>query len=185
VLVRRTDRTFQGIVTVADLSLQFRSLSEPFLLLGQIENLLRVLVARSFSIDSIRGAKNPTDSGRSINDASDLTFGEYVRLLEPADAWHRLNVSVARDPFLRELRAVQDIRNDVMHFDPDPLGDAEITLLRGRGPGSPNLRSGAAGQILRCRWPPAAASDVIGESCAAFNPAAPPGQVYRNVTVRW
>jgi len=130
VLVRKVDRRFQGIVTVADLSLQFRSLSEPFLLLGQIENLLRVLVARSFLLEDMRGAKNPTDTERAINDVSDLTFGEYVRLLEPMEAWPKLNVSVDRGPFLRELKEVKAIRNDVMHFDPDPLGDIEIALLR-------------------------------------------------------
>jgi hypothetical protein len=124
------DRSFQGIVTVADLSLQFRSLSEPFLLLGQIENLLRVLVARSFSLDEMRGAKNPADTERVISDVSDLTFGEYVRLLEPTDAWPKLKVPIDRGPFLRELKEAQAIRNDVMHFDPDPLGDAEIGLLR-------------------------------------------------------
>lgn len=35
VLVRSQDNKFQGIVRVADLSLQFQALSRPFLLLGQ------------------------------------------------------------------------------------------------------------------------------------------------------
>ncbi|HVV84666.1 MAG TPA: CBS domain-containing protein [Kofleriaceae bacterium] len=47
VLVKAKDNKIQGIVTVADLSMQFRSLSEPFLLLGQIENALRALIAVS------------------------------------------------------------------------------------------------------------------------------------------
>jgi CBS domain-containing protein len=130
VLVRGPDRAFQGIVTVADLSLQFRTLSEPFLLLGQIENLLRALIAQNFSIDELREAKNDADTSRKIEGVSDLTFGEYVRVLEPAKAWAKLKVHFARAPFLDDLKKVHELRNDVMHFDPDPLGDTEMALLR-------------------------------------------------------
>jgi hypothetical protein len=43
VLVRDSSRALTGIVTTADLSLQFKDLSEPFLLLGQIEDCVRNL----------------------------------------------------------------------------------------------------------------------------------------------
>lgn len=130
VLVRSRDKKIQGIVTVSDLSLQFRLLSEPFLLLGQIENHIRVLVDRSFSLEEIRSAKNPEDTAREIDGVADLSFGEYVRLMEPTTAWPKLKVSFSRDPFLRQLREVVGIRNDVMHFDPEPLEDGQVALLR-------------------------------------------------------
>jgi CBS domain-containing protein len=130
VLVRSSDRSIQGIVTVADLSLQFRALSEPFLLLGQIENLLRKLATRSFTREEIQAAKNPGDEAREVQDASNLTFGECVRLLEPADAWPRLKLLFDRDPFLDEVRRTKDIRNEVMHFDPDPLEESDLVTLR-------------------------------------------------------
>jgi len=41
VLVQATDHNICGIVTTSDLSLQFRQLAEPFLLLGEIENHIR------------------------------------------------------------------------------------------------------------------------------------------------
>ncbi|WP_437763631.1 CBS domain-containing protein [Sorangium sp. So ce281] len=130
VLVRGPDRTFQGIVTVADLSLQFRTLTEPFLLLGQIENMLRILIARSFDPGELQQAKNPADTSRVINSVSDLNFGEYVALLEPTKSWPKLEVRFDRGPFLADLRKIHELRNDVMHFDPDQLGDAEMALLR-------------------------------------------------------
>lgn len=130
VLVRGNDKVFQGIVTVSDLSLQVRFLSEPFLLLGQIESFLRALVGRTFSVDEIRAAKNPGDTSRIVNGASDLSFGEYIRLLETAAVWPRLKVRFARDPFLAALKEIGEIRNDVMHFDPEPLEDVDMGRLR-------------------------------------------------------
>lgn len=130
VLVRGPDNKFQGIVTVADLSLQFRVLSEPFLLLGQIENLLRVLIERSFTLDEMRLAKNPADEHREIGNVFDLTFGEYVRLLERGENWPKLKVFFDRTPFLKGLGEVHTLRNDVMHFDPDPLEESDLVNLR-------------------------------------------------------
>lgn len=129
-LVRGKDRRFQGIVTVVDLSLQFKEISEPFLLLEQVENLLRVKIRKCFSIEEIRKAKHSADTSREVDDVSDLTFGEYVRLLESLDAWPKLKFTFERAPFLERLKEVQELRNDVMHFDPDPLVAADITLIR-------------------------------------------------------
>lgn len=130
VLVRGPDNAFQGIVTVADLSLQFRALSEPFLLLGQIENLLRVLIERSFSLEEIKAAKNVAETDREITSVFDLTFGEYARLLQRPESWPKIKVAFDRAPFLKELEEVRSLRNDVMHFDPDPLEDSDLVTLR-------------------------------------------------------
>src|SRR5207244_10689342 len=47
VLVRQRDRRISGIVTASDLSLQFQTLAEPFLLLREIELHIRRAVTRS------------------------------------------------------------------------------------------------------------------------------------------
>ena len=44
VLVRSADRTITGIVTASDISFQFRQLAEPFLLIGEIENRIRLII---------------------------------------------------------------------------------------------------------------------------------------------
>lgn len=49
VLVRGGDNRVTGIVTASDLSLQFQQLAEPFLLLGEIENHIRRILASKFS----------------------------------------------------------------------------------------------------------------------------------------
>jgi CBS domain-containing protein len=130
VLVRDATRKLTGIVTTADLSLQFAQLGEPFLLLGQIENNVRNLIANKFTKAELAAVRDPADSGREIEDVSDLTFGEYVRLLQNPKQWTTLAIQIDRKTFTDELRKVGEIRNDVMHFHPDGVGAEDLTTLR-------------------------------------------------------
>ena len=130
VLVRGADNRITGIVTTADLSLQFRQLAEPFLLIGEIENHIRKMLDGKFSASDMASLKTPADGDRSITRVSDLTFGEYIRILELPERWAKLKLSVDRGVFIAELQKVRIIRNDVMHFDPDGLPEAELLVLR-------------------------------------------------------
>ena len=68
VLVRDKRRKICGIVGGADLSAQFRQLTEPFLLLGEIENQIRVIIAGgSFTSAQLRECRDPNDSGRVMS----------------------------------------------------------------------------------------------------------------------
>ena len=59
-----------------------------------------------------------------------MTLGEYIRLLENPARWDKLGVPIDRKTFLSELERVWGIRNDVMHFDPDPVGPEDLAVLR-------------------------------------------------------
>lgn len=130
VLVRDGQNLISGIVTTTDLSLQFRQLAEPFLLLGEIEKHLRRLSAGRFSAEEIEAAKDPGDENRQIGDLADLTFGEHIRLLENPARWAALKLNIDRGTFVKHLNEVRDIRNDVMHFDPDGTAPSELEKLR-------------------------------------------------------
>lgn len=131
VLVQGGDGRITGIVTTSDLSLEFRQLAEPFLLLGEIEQHIRALIERGqFTTDELNDCRDEKDAARVVSKASDLTFGEYVRLLENPSRWERLKLQLDRVEFLRPLQKIRDIRNDVMHFDPDPLAETDVILLR-------------------------------------------------------
>jgi CBS domain-containing protein len=130
VLVRADDKTISGIVTESDLSLQFQQLSEPFLLLGEIEQHVRKLIEGKFALSDLQDAKDPADVQRLVERVADLTLGEYIRLLENSNRWTMLKVNIDRAIFIAELKEVKRIRNDVMHFDPDPLGESELSTLR-------------------------------------------------------
>jgi CBS domain-containing protein len=130
VLVRAPDKKIVGIVTTSDLSVQFRQLSEPFLLLGEIENHIRHLINQYFSVVEMAKACDPGDAKRDVKMASDLTFGEYKRLLEEPDRWNRLKLKIDRAIFISFLDKVRAIRNDVMHFDPDGIAEDDLKTLR-------------------------------------------------------
>lgn len=130
VLVRSEDGRITGIITASDLSEQFQLLAEPFLLLGEIENLLRGLIADRFSIEDLAGIRDPGDSSRQINSPDDLAFGEYLRLLENPDRWKQFGLAIDRVSFCKDLDNIRKVRNDVMHFDSDGVLPKELESLR-------------------------------------------------------
>jgi hypothetical protein len=75
-------------------------------------------------------AGDPTDKDRQIEDVADLTFGEYIRLLENETRWDKVGISVDRVTFCKQLDEVRLIRNDVMHFDPDGIPPSDLDKLR-------------------------------------------------------
>lgn len=130
VLIRGSDNRITGIVTASDLSLQFQQLAEPFLLLGEIENHVRRILGDKFTADELASVRDPGDAERQINGVVDLTFGEYIRLLENPERWGKVNLAIDRPTFCKQLDRVRQIRNDVMHFDPDGIPPDDLDRLR-------------------------------------------------------
>lgn len=130
VLVRNAEKKICGIVTTSDLTVQFQQLGEPFLLLGEIENHIRSLLAGKFSRKELEAVRDPADSGRAVEDVTDLGYGDYLRLLQEPSNWTRVGLGLDRRLFIKELDEVRRIRNDVMHFDPDGMGDKDLAELR-------------------------------------------------------
>ena len=128
VLVQAPDKTICGIVTAADLTDQFRLLAEPFLLVGEIERGIRHILHGKFSAKELAESKAPGDE-REITSLADLSFGDYVRLLQEERRWKRVGLEVDRVEFCKGLERVRELRNDVMHFDPDGLEPTDIDFL--------------------------------------------------------
>jgi len=130
VLVQGNDKTICGIVTASDFNDQFLRLAEPFLLVGEVENGVRQILYGKFTAKELEEAKAPGDDARTIGAVSDLTFGEYIRLLESEKGWQKLNLAIDRVEFVARLEKIRTVRNDVMHFDPDGLEPSDLTALR-------------------------------------------------------
>jgi hypothetical protein len=130
VLVRAPDRRVAGIVTASDLSLQFQQLSEPFLLLSEIENHVRRVLAGRLSTADLSAGRVQRESQGAVESVADLSFGDYVSVLERQDLWDKAALPVDRVAFVKQLTRVRDIRNDVMHFDPDGIPPSDLEALR-------------------------------------------------------
>jgi predicted transcriptional regulator len=129
VLVEDSERKIGGIVTAEDIALHFKKLSEPFLLIGEIEKTLRQILG-NLEISELQAGKDPNDTSRVIVDADRLSFGEAVRLMENPSRWSKLGLNVERDVVIGRLKEINELRNDVMHFDPDDLDSESLNTLR-------------------------------------------------------
>ena len=63
-------------------------------------------------------------------DYDDLTFGEYIRIFENPKQWKKINIKNEKEAFVAFLNQVREIRNDVMHFEPDGIGAEKLGTLR-------------------------------------------------------
>ena len=121
VLVQQSDKTLCGIVTMTDISKQFLIVSEPFLLLEQIEHHMRQILDGKFYINELKEYCQIGDIERNIEYIEDLSFGDYIRIIEKPEHWDRLQLNIERSHFIKHLDKIREIRNDIMHFDPDGI----------------------------------------------------------------
>jgi predicted transcriptional regulator len=156
VLVRDLTKKICGIVTAYDVSVTFHQLAEPFLVLGQIENFIRVLIDGRFSASELASVRASEDTSRVVHSVADLTLGECVRLLENPKNWERLELAIDRATFIKDLDGIREIRNDVMHFDPEGIDDDGMRSLREFAEFLERLQS------LRSRLHPKKASAISG-----------------------
>ena len=122
VLVQGADKSLCGIVTLTDISARFLTVSEPFILLEQIENHIRQILDGRFLVNELM---EYCDYKREIEYIDDLSFGEYIRLVQKPENWDRLHLSIERTHFIKHLDKIREIRNDIMHFDPDGIGPGQ------------------------------------------------------------
>ena len=130
VLVKDETNQPCGIITSYDVSETFVELGEPFLLLGEIENLVRDMMDGRFSEEELEKGRDPLDADRPISKVSDLNFGGYVRILQDPAAWVKVGTRLDRGTFVTYLERVREIRNDTMHFDPDGVDVDDRKELR-------------------------------------------------------
>lgn len=117
-----------GIVTATDLSEQFRRLTEPFLLAGEIERQLRRHLDGRFTTSELAAALGRRPD--RITSVDSLNLGELCRVLDDGPRWDRVGLPLHRETFVGEINAVRKIRNKVMHFDPAGLDEVELHRLR-------------------------------------------------------
>ena len=130
IFVRSADRSeVTGIITAADLTRQFGYHARPFILIEEAENRLR-RAAEVFGVDELRQAVQPHQRSR-VHQAADLTFGNYAHLLKDQGRWKTLGWKIDHGILLGHLEEVRKVRNELMHFSPDPLSDEQYAAVHG------------------------------------------------------
>ncbi|MFH0946254.1 MAG: CBS domain-containing protein [Planctomycetota bacterium] len=131
VLVRGKDNTIQGIVTSSDVTETVLEVARPYMLLREIEEQIRILIAGGrFTAAELAAMRTDADQWRAVEKVEHLTLGQCVRLLENRDNWQRIGLAIDRSEFVKKLHVVVRIRNRVMHFAADGLSAAELDLLK-------------------------------------------------------
>ena len=128
VVVVNKDKALQGIITTTDISAQFLSSTEPFLLIEEIENHIRNLLNEKLLLERIQQVCQ--EEKRKVESIDDLTFGEYLQLFGAEDVWERLGIRADRSTMLKQLDHLREIRNDVMHFEPEGISHEQNEQLR-------------------------------------------------------
>jgi CBS domain-containing protein len=130
VLIRDSTNKISGIVTTSDLSLKFRQLAEPFLLLREIENNIREIIKRGeFTQAELQASSEPSATGKNVESVKDLNLGDYEQLLQDPERWSRLKIKINRKIFIDKLDRVRRIRNEVMHFNRKVVSDVDLREL--------------------------------------------------------
>jgi len=129
VFVRDDKKAVAGIVTTADVVGTYRELSTPFILIGELDQVLRKVISRKFTLNEVKAVCDP-DGKRAIDSFDKLEMGDYQRTLEKPDYWQKLGWPLDRATFIKRLDELRLIRNNVMHFNPEPLDPQAVVKLR-------------------------------------------------------
>ncbi len=129
VFVRDEKNAVAGIVTTADVVGAYRELATPFFLIGELDQILRQLIARTFTLEEVTSLCDP-DGSRPVQSFDDLEMGDYQRVLENPDRWQKLGWPLDRATFIKRLDQLRVVRNNVMHFNPEPVPADAVEKLR-------------------------------------------------------
>jgi CBS domain-containing protein len=127
IFVRNESNEVAGIITAADVAGRYRVMADPFILIGDLDRLLRRLIVRGLTIAEVVARCDP--SGDRIKSHDDLTMGDYQRVLEDPALWMKVGLPYDRAIFVARLNEIRKVRNDVMHFNPDGVPAGTVTRL--------------------------------------------------------
>ncbi|HXW33887.1 MAG TPA: protein kinase [Acidimicrobiales bacterium] len=129
VFVHGPDRSVTGIVTLADVVEAYGQMASPFFMIGRIDQRLRRIIEDRIDLSTVIALIDPSGR-RSISSYGRLTMGDYQRILENPDCWAKLGWPLHREIFCNRLEKIAKIRNNIMHFNNDPLPDDILSMLQ-------------------------------------------------------
>ncbi|WP_433050439.1 hypothetical protein [Dactylosporangium sp. CS-033363] len=125
IFVRDFDGEIGGIITATDVVRKYDDTATPFFLIGEVDQELRQLIVNTFDEDTVRSA-----CGSGFRGFEAMTIGQYKAVLANADCWKQLGWRLDQEQFIARLNQIRQVRNNVMHFNPDPPKPADVAKLR-------------------------------------------------------
>nr|WP_314749882.1 CBS domain-containing protein [uncultured Porphyromonas sp.] len=129
ILVSSLEKRICGMITAAEMNSSYRLLTEKFLLVEQIERQIRLLLDNRYTLAEINTLISTEENQEEVQSIDDLTFGQYIRIIESPDNWDKLSLSFDKAILHTLLNDVRDIRNDIMHFDPSGIDSDQLDKL--------------------------------------------------------
>lgn len=129
VLVRNGSNPLSGIVTAADLSLEFGHFVRPYMLLNEIELRLRHMLASAITVDDMVVRLNGGSVKRKTGSVEDLTLYQLQCLMDDPDVWDGLGLGVSRPELIASLHNVRRVRNAIAHIDSRSPTDRQVDEL--------------------------------------------------------
>lgn len=127
-VVLAKDKSLYGIVTVSDVTTQFISETEPYVLLSELESHLRNLLRDKILVEDLKNLCN--NATGEITSIDDMSFGDYIAVFGNEKQWKKIKIVADRKTFITTLEEIRKIRNEVMHFRPEGIGCAKKETLR-------------------------------------------------------
>jgi CBS domain-containing protein len=125
VFVSDDTKAVMGIVTTADVAQRFGEMATPFFQVGEMDKTVRWILSHAVDMETVQRLCHKT-----ITSFDELTIGDYQRVLESKEVWEKLGWRLDRASFISRLDEIRIIRNNVMHFRPDPVFEDEVDKLR-------------------------------------------------------
>ena len=116
-------------MTLADVVEVYGQMASPFFMIGRIDQRLRRIIEATFPMKAIIALCDP-DGERSLDGYDQLTIGDYQRILENPDCWDTLGWQLDRRLLSARLKEITQIRNNLMHFNNDPLPEDMVSTLQ-------------------------------------------------------
>jgi superfamily II DNA or RNA helicase len=129
VFVRGPKGNISGIVTASDVVQTYGEMTSPFFTIGEIDQTLRWILETYVDLEMVLSLCD-SNGRRGIESFSSLTMGDYQRVLENPEAWGKLDWPLDRKVFSERLKQICAIRNNIMHFNGDPLPGDVLSMLK-------------------------------------------------------
>ncbi len=128
IFVRDEKKKISGIITAADVVRKYDETATPFFLIGEIDQELRLLIQNTFDEETVRQAC--TSARLSFKAFDSMSISQYQAVLNNENCWKQLSWPLDRQTFIARLDKLRKVRNNVMHFNPDPVRPKDVQKLR-------------------------------------------------------